>query len=324
MLSTYLLTISLFFISFSAMAENFYPSNLLLLDEKFARHVILVEKSTHSLFVYENNNGQPKLVKEFKIATGKLKGDKEAQGDHRTPEGVYVVETFHSEPELLQKYGNQGKMYGSGAFPLNYPNVIDERLGKTGNGIWIHSTDDDARINKGLDSKGCVVLANNDLKELSRFIDLKSTPVVIVQNLHFLSEKSWKTNRDEVLSMLEKWMNAWKEKDFNSYISSYHELDFHDKSKGSFKNYKNYKQQVFARPDKPIINFLYTSIIVTDQYAFVQLQQDYKSQIINDIGHKTLYLKKNSHYDWKIITELWEKVSHEDKDVAYFFKAKGN
>ena len=327
MLILHWLTILLTLVPSIVLAEVFYPSNLLLLDEKFTHHVILVEKSTHTLFVYENNKGEPRLVKEFKIATGKLKGNKEAQGDHRTPEGIYVIQSFLAEAELLKKYGEQGKMYGSGAFPLNYPNEIDERLGKTGNGIWIHSTDDDNRISKGLDSKGCVVLANNDLKELSNYIDLKSTPVVIVQDLHFLSQKSWKTNRDEILTSLNKWMDAWRGKDFKNYIESYHEDDFFDKSKGSFKNYKNYKQAVFSRPDKPNINFLYPSIIISNQYAVVQLQQDYRSNIINDVGHKTLYLKKNAHYDWKIVTELWEKDL--SKDVTFtpeprFFKIKGN
>ncbi len=49
---------------------------------------------------------------------------------------------------------------------MNYPNPIDQRLKKTGGGIWLHSTNDETRIEKGLDSRGCVVAANNDLKEI--------------------------------------------------------------------------------------------------------------------------------------------------------------
>jgi len=54
------------------------------------------------------------------------------------------------------------------------------------------------------------------------------------------------------------------------------------------------------------MNFI--SILSMNDYAVVQLEQDYRSSVINDIGKKTLYLKKDSNYDWKIVGELWEKV----------------
>jgi murein L,D-transpeptidase YafK len=71
-----------------------------MLQYIFIENVILVEKSTHSLYVYENQSTEPVLVKQYKIATGKIKGDKASQGDHRTPEGIYHILDFYPETRV--------------------------------------------------------------------------------------------------------------------------------------------------------------------------------------------------------------------------------
>jgi hypothetical protein len=64
-------------------------------------------------------------------------------------------------------------------------------------------------------------------------------------------------------------------------------------------------------------------MFANQDYAVVRLQQDYRSPVINDIGKKTLYLKKDKNYDWKIVGEVWSAV--ENNSVAFtpskrFFK----
>jgi murein L,D-transpeptidase YafK len=294
--------------STGAYAQKFALSHLMQLDSKYSHHVLVVEKSSHSLHLFSEVQGLPQLVKTYRIATGKHRGNKYIEGDRKTPEGIYTVQEFLSEAVLKQRHGSMANMYGPGAFPLNYPNIMDARSGKTGGGIWIHSTDDDTRIDKGLDSKGCVVLTAQDIKDLSIYIDLYKTPVVIVQDLHYMSEPAWTKNRTEILSSLNNWMNGWKEKKFDQYINQYHQQEFKDSSKGGFQAYKAYKQSVFARPDQPQIQFNYLSIFVTGEYAVATMEQDYRSAIINDVGFKTLYLKKDANYDWKIVAELWHKI----------------
>ena len=70
---------------------------------------------------------------------------------------------------------------------MNYPNIIDKRSGKTGGGIWLHSTNDETRIEKGLDSRGCIVTTNKELIEISNFIELNKTPIIVVENINFYS-----------------------------------------------------------------------------------------------------------------------------------------
>lgn len=279
-----------------------------MMDNKFSHHVILVEKSTHRLHLYENFNSVPKLVKTFNAATGKFKGDKKISGDHKTPEGIYTIYDFLPKEELLRRHGKYAEIYGAGAFPMDYPNFIDLKNGKGGGGIWLHSTDDDNRIYKGLDSRGCVVVQNKDLKEIAQFIELNHTPIIVVQDIFHLEKGSWEKNQKEIGETIEKWSRAWQNKDFDSYISNYHKADFQDKKHGRFESFRNYKKAVFSRPDVPQIKFDFTSIFFNSDYAVVHLQQDYRSTVINDIGKKTLYLKKDDNYEWKIVGEVWSKV----------------
>lgn len=295
--------------------ETFYPSNILMVDQKFAHHVILVEKATHKMHLYENVATFPRLVKTLNMATGKFKGDKVATGDHKTPEGIYTINDFLSKEELFRRHGDYAKIYGSGAFPMDYPNFIDHRAGKTGGGIWLHSTDDDNRVSKGLDSKGCVVLQNADLKEVAQYIEIDHTPIIVVQDIFFLSKTTWERNRKDLNDAVSTWAKAWQNKDFDNYINSYDSNNFYDKSKGAYNSFKAYKKAVFSRSDTPVIKLDFISILSNQDYAVVQLQQDYRSSVINDIGKKTLYLKKNQNYDWKIVGELWNKV--DSKDIAF-------
>jgi len=297
----------------NVLAEDLYlPSNILMMDSKFSHHILVVEKATHKLHLYENTDTTPRLIKTFSIATGKFKGDKTINGDHKTPEGIYLINDFLSKAELLKRHGKYAEIYGSGAFPMNYPNFIDTLSGKSGSGIWLHSTDDDSRISKGLDSRGCVVVQNADLKELSKYIELQNTPIIVVQDIFYLSKSTWERNRRDISDAVNNWAKAWQSKNFENYIDAYDADLFYDKSKGSFTAYKNYKKSVFSRSDKPSIKFDHISILSTTDYAVVHLQQDYQSAIINDIGKKTLYLKKNRNYDWKIVGETWTKSGIEN------------
>ncbi len=307
-------------------ADEFYPSNILLMDQKFSHHIALVEKSTHSLYLYQSDNGFPVLLKRYQIATGKYSGNKSTEGDKRTPEGIYLLEKFLADTDLNAMYGEtQAKIYGAGAFTSNYPNIIDQRNGKTGSGIWLHSTDDNTRISKGLDSKGCVVVVDEDLKDISKYIDLKNTSMVIVQNLSFLNKSSYETIRSKIITAVEDWKDAWSNKDFERYISHYHKEAFNDPSKGDYRAYKAYKKAVFARDDKPIIQFSHTSVLLHEKYAVVQMEQNYKSPIIDDVGKKVLYLQRDENYNWKIAAEQWSRLDQEQRNIAFvpsmrFFK----
>ncbi|MBT4792289.1 MAG: L,D-transpeptidase family protein [Halobacteriovoraceae bacterium] len=300
----------------NAEDKSYLPSTIYQLDASFAHHTLVVEKSTHSLFLYQNDQEFPRLVKKYKVLTGKFIGNKTLQGDKKTPEGVYFFQKFHPSQYLTKKYGDYGKIYGAGAFTTNYPNEIDKRSKKTGGGIWLHSTDDDNRVSLGLDSKGCVVAIDKDLKDISQYIDLLNTPVVIVQDLHYQTKESWLKSKNEITSVVNKWSEAWRNKDFETYISSYSKTNFFDSIRGNHSQFKQYKKSVFARKDTPTIEMQDMSILNNGEYVVVTMLQDYTSPVVKDIGKKTLYLQKNASYEWKIVAEKWTKVL-EKQNIAF-------
>ncbi len=288
--------------------ENFLPAPLLLLDDQFTRHAVVVEKNSHTLFVYKNENGLPKLVTTHAAATGKFPGNKTNEGDRKTPEGVYFISDFFDRPQLDSRYGEYSKIYGIGAFDLSYPNLMDRRAGKTGSNIWLHATDDNSRIEKGLDSRGCVVLSDENLKGVSQYLDLGNTPIIITQDLHFLSRKSFLKNRSIIKDLITGWVSAWESKDLSSYLSFYDQKRFRDPKKGSYSSFRAYKRRVFKNSDNPEIKMENLSILADDDYIVVQMTQNYKSNLVDDTGKKILYLKRNAAYDWKIVAEQFTKL----------------
>lgn len=292
--------------SHHSFGKNFYPAPLLMLDKHFSHHVILAEKATHKLHLYSYEDTKPKLLRTYDMASGKKAGDKLFQGDHRTPEGIYFLTDFITHEELIKRHGKKGEIYGVGAFVMDYPNPIDKLAGKTGSGIWLHSTNDETRIEKGLDSRGCLVTANKELIDIAKYIELSKTPLIVVHNVNFLTEEAWNQQRQQLKETLDKWLLAWSNEDFETYGSMYHK-QFTDKVRGSLDSFKKYKKAVFSNPGTPTITADHIFIMQNDDYAMITFKQNYQSKTINDHGRKVLYLKKDEFYNWKIISENWSK-----------------
>lgn len=299
--------------------KNFLLENFTLLDSYFSHHVIIVEKSTHKLYLFKSIDGQPKHVKTYQIASGKKAGNKKFQGDHRTPEGIYTMDQFLDHQTLLQRHGKQGEIYGVGAFVLNYPNPFDSIDNKSGSGIWLHSTNDETRIDKGLDSRGCVVATNTDLIELSQYIELERTPIIVVHELKYVTKEIWLQRRNEIVSTLQNWLNSWREEDHSTYISHYHKK-YSDHSRPSLSAFSQYKKAVFNNPGKPQIDIKNLSVLTYKNRAVVDFLQIYESDNINDTGKKTLYLERDEFYQWKIVSERWSRVRNTPEKETVAFK----
>lgn len=303
-------------------AENFKPFNILKTDNYFAHHVLVVEKSTHQLHLFETNNEEIKLLKTYQIATGKKSGDKFKEGDFKTPEGIYFFNNFQNKQQLLAKIGNEAKIYGAGAFFTDYPNEIDQIFNKKGSGIWLHSTNDETRIEKGLDSRGCAVMVNSDLKEVSKYIELNKTPFIITQRLDWLSNDSYKASQEELVNFVNSWKDAWMSKNIDQYVSHYEPNKFKD-AKGNFAKYKEYKTAVFANPGNPKVEIEHLTILQEKTYAKIIFIQKYQSQGLTDLGKKELYLVRDENDNWKIIREAWSAQGI-DEHLKVAFEPKTN
>jgi len=139
--------------------------------------LILVDKKTNQLHVahYEADDSF-KILKTYHATTGKVKGDKEEEGDLKTPEGVYQFSNLRKPPHLQPKFGPM-------AFAVNYPNEYDQIAGCNGDSIMLHGTNEPDRLKKDFDSEGCIVVQNEDLAELQKVIQIRLTPVMIFDDL---------------------------------------------------------------------------------------------------------------------------------------------
>lgn len=189
------------------------PAQFLQLSPK-NRHAIAIDTSRARLYLFQNGPEGLKLISDYYISVGKSGWEKVAEGDLRTPVGVYFI-TSNLDPKSLKDF------YGAGALPINYPNPYDARRGKTGRGIWLHGTPPDqfSRAPKATD--GCVVLANPDLMRIIRTVEIRTTPVVIAPSLRWVPPASVQAENRHFNDVLQAWRNAKASGDLNRLLSFY-------------------------------------------------------------------------------------------------------
>jgi murein L,D-transpeptidase YafK len=189
------------------------PAQFLQLSAR-NKHAIAIDASRARLYLFENTPAGLKLLGDYYISVGKSGIEKSAEGDLRTPLGIYYV-TSNLDPKSLRDF------YGAGALPINYPNPYDLRRGKTGSGIWLHGTPPAqfSRAPKATD--GCVVLANPDLQRIISTVEVRTTPVVIAQTLHWVPPTSVQPDSRRFADTIQAWRSAKASGDIGRVLSFY-------------------------------------------------------------------------------------------------------
>jgi L,D-transpeptidase YnhG len=189
--------------------EGSMPSQFLTLSAT-SRHAIAVDASRSRLYLFENTAtraagsdglappARMKLVADYYISVGQAGVDKRLEGDLRTPLGVYYI-TSSLAPDKLTD------LYGSGALPINYPNVLDNQRGNTGSGIWLHGSPSEQFARAPQASEGCVVLSNPDLDSLLARVSVRTTPVVIASELQWVRPEALDAERSGFEATLVSW-----------------------------------------------------------------------------------------------------------------------
>ena len=135
---------------------------------------MLIEKSKRNLILF--NNGI--IIRKYKIALGRnTVGPKLRQGDGRTPEGSYIIDSRKSDSRFHL------------ALHISYPNSIDAHLTSIagtdpGGGIFIHGTGKKYawmgkyHILKDW-TEGCIAVTDKEIEEIWGLVP-DGTPVDIV------------------------------------------------------------------------------------------------------------------------------------------------
>jgi len=279
--------------------ERFYGNILLMPSHIYG---IIVSKSHQKSVVIRVENGQPVVVEEFVSITGLKFGDKKEKGDLKTPEGVYFPVSFKSG-RVLPSY------YGAGAFPLNYPNALDRYiLKRNGDGIWIHGYSKDDLL--FFSSKGCVILKDKEFLELSRYIALKKTPVVIQERYSLLSPLEFKKKREKALSFLNRWKEALTKlyKGDDSYIYLLYSRNFRSSVGERYDQINRYKKQLYLLGEnEPFVKLLNKTLLYDrrengQEYFIARFSMVFLSGDRVRTEEKVLYIKAEEN-DLKIISE---------------------
>ena len=196
---------------------NTVPSQFLALSER-NKHAIAVDASRSRLYLFENSSNGVKLVADYYISVGKLGVEKSLEGDQRTPLGVYYI-TGSLRPTSLVDF------YGVGALPINYPNPLDLKRGKTGSGIWLHGTPSEQYSRAPKASDGCVVLANPDLNRILTSVRSRTTPVVIAERLQWVPKASIDAEKSNFTQTLMSW-RATKAQADTAKLMAFYTQDF--------------------------------------------------------------------------------------------------
>jgi murein L,D-transpeptidase YafK len=282
----------IYFCGFQPLAAgqmSYYFANL---SADSTDNVFLVDKANQALFVLTSNApGMIQVLDTFRITTGKLAGDKEKEGDFKTPEGIYEISSMIQGNQLSPKYGPM-------AFTLNYPNFVDRLKGRDGSNIWIHGRDEEIIDRQ---TKGCISLENGNLLRLSHYIQLQKTQVIIIDSLNHQDCRADSEKFGLTDSLFHRWLKAWEEGDAETYASLY-STKFTTQSWRRLVNYLHYKKQLDDSYAWKKIEAEKVWLMQSDPEAHIYFQQNYLCPNFYTEGIKQLiFIWADS--TWKIVTE---------------------
>jgi murein L,D-transpeptidase YafK len=263
---------------------------------------ILVDKKTSTLQLTEYVDGAYKVLKTYHTTLGQVKGDKEDEGDMKTPEGIYTFAARKVPPALPKKFGTL-------AFYMNYPNTFDELAGHKGSNIMLHATDTPERLKKNYDSLGCVVVNDQEMHEIEPQIRLGLTPILVFPEL---TEEYLTPGKDTALkSFFDSWISSWEGKKVDSYIEHYHS-DFSAQGMNKAK-WRAFKTNLNSRYSSIEINPESVLFYRHPKYSMITFTQNYRSKLKNggwghrSRGTKILYVAEESGQP-KIIAETFTNL----------------
>jgi murein L,D-transpeptidase YafK len=266
---------------------------------------ILVDKKTSNLHVCEYVDGAYKILKTYHTTLGQVKGDKEDEGDLKTPEGIYTFKHRMTAPSLQKKFGSL-------AFYMNFPNTFDELAGHKGSNIMLHATDTPDRLKQNYDSLGCIVVNDKEIHEIEPHVRVGLTPIIVFPEL---TDEYLKPGQDAALkSFFDGWIKAWESKDIERYIDAYHS-DFVDKSKNLMSKaaWKEYKANLNKRYASIEINPESVLFYRHPKYSMITFTQNYRSKLKGggwghrSRGTKILYVAEEAGKP-KIIAETFTNL----------------
>jgi murein L,D-transpeptidase YafK len=246
------------------------------------RDFLVCSKNDKTISLVKSDNSIVDINGSLSVITGEKSGDKQVEGDLKTPIGTY---------NLIEKKEQVDKFYGPLAFVTSYPNLYDRLKGKTGSGIWIHGMPIDNEKREEF-TKGCIALDNRNLLELSNSMNYQNTILLISENS---IDKTTPEEMAIVMSNIYSWREAWKNSKVDKYLSFY-DTTFKRFDGRGIEQFSKMKRRIFQRGGQKTIIFNNFEIILypnekNERIFKVTFDEDYRSKYTNFKGKKELYVK---------------------------------
>lgn len=192
--------------------------------------LVRLPESTPTVFIAETgssafhrfdrtDSGAEKIGQDY-MSIGQAGIGKERSGDRRTPLGIYFVTEQLDTSRMHEKYGVT-------AFPLDYPNAWDRRLGRTGDGIWVHGVDARDGVRPPLDTDGCIALPNERLLDLVQNFEPNITPVLISIEMAWIEAEALAEIRNALEKAVATWAGSLRKGDMFTWLELYDETFEH-------------------------------------------------------------------------------------------------
>jgi len=245
------------------------------------KYLLIAKKDLKQISLYKVEENNYDLLLKDDVIVGEAIGDKQEEGDLKTPVGAY---------EFTSKLTQVDQFYGPLALVTSYPNSFDKSLNKNGHGIWLHGMP----LNEAREeyTKGCIAIDNPELEKIDSLIEHDKSIILISD------KEEIKASKDEIsmiLSFIYQWKNAWKDSNINEYIKFYSN-SFKRYNGMDFEEFKEYKQRVFSKDEEKKIKFSNINIMpypnsLNKKMYKVLMDEDYKTRSYSFVGKKELYLE---------------------------------
>lgn len=145
-----------------------------VVESKADKPYIYIKKSDFKLYYYDGNGQE---IFSAGCALGLNPGQKEKEGDMKTPTGTFYVDEILDASYWTHDFGD-GKGEIKGAYGPWFISINTDEMSKgQWGGIGIHGTHDPASIGKRA-SEGCIRLENSQVEALKKLVSV-GTKVVI-------------------------------------------------------------------------------------------------------------------------------------------------
>lgn len=271
-------------VMYISIASHAYAEDIVVYRKLLPQRFMLVDKTQQRCMLYGIEN----TPISYTCSSGQIDGDKEIEGDKKTPEGVYFVTGSILEELDFEEYGSK-------AYPLNYPNPIDILEQKTGYGIWVHGKGNSFRT-KG--TRGCVAFPEKDMLTLyPNFV--VSYPVIIGEQVT-LSDEDISADYNQVKQAVHSWSHSWSEQK-NDFFTHYN-----SSKKANYRAFESKKRQIFSLFPFTFVDIDNPHVVRKGKYYTTWFRQYYYAPNMLIEGTRYLYWELGSDNIPRIIAEEWK------------------